>query len=288
MRHKNTSQMDDRSTWVNLAVKPNFSWPNSLVQIPFENRKIVLQPRRDALACTVSLYDEEGLTIEEGGKIIYRFLSRLAWSMEGGIEELFICGSNNPERPGLLGQGTYSQSGWAQIKPWNYLYLPIPGSEKAERALAVFREAMSVNSTPYAFLGYFKVINIPFASGNDQMKWINENLKDIWYQPAVDRLNELTTAKPDIGEYLYHQGRCAVAHAFDNDIVNPDSYPDKRRIENDLPLMKEIAALCIEREYMIRTDSSFWSHLKQTDAETPELLKRKKNEDDWVAYEAEK
>lgn len=280
--------MDAKSKWIDLAVKPNFSWPNALVQIPFENRKIVLQPNRDALACTVSLYDEEGLTIEEGGQIIYRFLSRLAWSKEGGIEELFICGSNNPERPGLLGQGTYSRSGWAQIEPWDYLYLPIPVSEKAERALAVFREAMSVNSTPYAFLGYFKVINIPFSSGKDQKKWINTNLKDIWYQPAVDRLNELKTAEPDIGVYLYHQGRCAVAHAFDNDIINPDSYLDKRRLDSDLPLMKEIAALCIERKYMIRTVSSFWNHLKKTDSETPELLKRKKNEDGRVVYEAEK
>ena len=113
------------SKWINVAVKPHFSWPNRQVEIEIEKRKFVLQPCSDNLSCTVSLFDENGISFEAGGKIIYRFLSRLSWSKNAGIEDLFITGSNMPNQPGLLGKGSYGHSGWAQIDPWNYLYLPI-------------------------------------------------------------------------------------------------------------------------------------------------------------------
>lgn len=230
--------MNTKSKWIDLAVKSHFSWPNTFVEIPFGGLKIVLQPRRENLSAAVSIFDEDGLTFEKGGELLYKFLSRLAWSKNGGIVENFICGSNNPNRPGLLGQGTYGISGWSQIDPWDYLYLPIPKSNKAELALGVFREAMSLNSVPYSFLGYFKVINICFESGPEQRAWINQNLADIKYDPELKRLKYLQNHEKDIGAYLYHQGRCAVAHAFDKHIANPDSYIDKRRLENDIQLMK--------------------------------------------------
>jgi hypothetical protein len=262
------------SKWIDLAVMPHFSWPNKKVELCFDDKKIVLQPGTADLSCAISVYDENGLSFEEGGKILYRFLSRLAWSQDGGIEELFICGSNSPKRPGLLGRGTYARSGWAQVEPWDYLYLPIPGSDKADRALALFREAMNVNSIPFSFLSYFKVLNIRFASGAPQKDWINNNLGDIKYGPGLERLNELQNKVPDIGAYLYHQGRCSVAHAYSDDIVNPDDYEDKRRLELDLPLMKEIASVCIEKEFGVKTHSSFWEYLRENDVDSPELLKK--------------
>jgi hypothetical protein len=64
--------------WVDLAVKPNFSWPKVLVGLPFEGRKIVLQPITDELTCTVSVFDEHEISFEDGGTVLSRFLSRLA------------------------------------------------------------------------------------------------------------------------------------------------------------------------------------------------------------------
>jgi len=77
-------------------------------------------------------------------------------------------GSNNPSRPGRMGRGTYGSSGWAAVEPWDYLYLPMPKSAEADLALAVFREGLSVNSVPFSFLSFFKVLNIRFSSGPDQ------------------------------------------------------------------------------------------------------------------------
>ncbi len=270
--------------WVDLAVIPHFSWPNKQVEIEFEGKKIVLQPGSKDLSCTVSVFDNDGLSFDEGGKIIYRFLSRLAWSHNAGIEELFIAGSNMPKRPGLLGRGSYGHSGYAQVEPWDYIYLPIPNDEEAERALAVYREAMSVNSFPYAFLGYYKVLNIRLQSPRDQKKWINSNLTEIQFDQEKKRLLELKKTESDIGAYLYDKGRCAVAHAFSKNIVNPDNYLDKKRLELDLPLMKKIAAVYIEKEFKVMSESSFWKKARNHYEGLPELLKRHQTDDDSIIY----
>lgn len=276
--------------WLDLAVTPHFSWPNAQVEIPFEGYRLVLQPRRQELhdpielACTISVFDPNEISFEVGGTIAGRFLSRLAWFKNGGVVELFASGSNNPERPGRLGQGTYGKSVWAQVEPWDYIYLPAASSPDADLALGLYREGMSVNSAPFAFLSFFKVLNILHGSGADQKRWINENFGHIWYQPALDRLAILQQTEGDIGVYLYHQGRCAVAHANGNPLVNPDNYKDKRRMQDDLPLMKEISGLFIERELGVPTDSTFFRQLKKNWQPIPELLKKTVSECGTILY----
>ncbi len=276
--------MKTKAKWINLAVKPHFSWPDTFVEIPFGTCKIVLQPRRENSSAAVSIFSEEGLTFEKGGELLYKFLSRLAWSKNGGIVENFICGSNHPTQPGPVGQGTYGVSGFSQVQPEDYLYLPIPKSDKAALALGLFREAMSLNSVPYSFLGYFKVINICFESGPEQKAWINKNLSSIKHEPELKRLKHLQKNESDIGAYLYHQGRCAVAHAFDKHIANPDSYIDKRRLEDDIQLMKVFAVNCIEKVLGVKSVSSFWAYLKTKPGETEELLVKHVNDSGLVSY----
>lgn len=278
--------------WLDMAVSPSFSWPSKQVEIPFEGYNIVLQPRKKVpensmeLACTVSVFDIEGTTFENGGTVASRFLSRLAWSQNGGVVELFPTGSNNPKRPGWLGQGTYGVSGYAQVEPWDYLYLPSAETEEADLALGLFREGMSVNSVPFAFLSFFKVLNIKYGAGASQKDWINNNLEYLWYSPAVDRLNELRQVENDIGKYLYEEGRCAVAHAHGNTLVNPDNYSDKRRMESDLKLMKELAALFIEKELDVLSDSSFWKSLQESHfGSSRHLLKKVELEDGSIVYQ---
>ena len=271
--------------WIDLAVRPQFSWPDRRVEVPFEGKKVVLQPLTEELSCTASLFDSSGTTFEDGGTILGRFLSRLAWSKEGGIVELFVAGSNNPDRPGRLGRGNHGTSAWASVEPWDLLYLPIPTTAEANLALALFREGMSINSDPFAFLSYFKILNISFPKGSAQIDWINNNLSGIWYGPAVDRISELQSSVTDLGDYLYVQGRCAVAHANGTPVVNPDNYADKRRLFRDLPLMKEVAVLFIERELGVLTDSAFWRKYRNSRRMPPELLKRVDTADGRAAYE---
>ncbi|WP_432380620.1 methylamine utilization protein MauJ [Duganella sp. P38] len=276
--------------WFDLAVCPKFSWPNSLIEIPFEGHTLVLQPRRGGvpeemeLAATVSVFDPNGVSFEVGGTVASRFLSRLAWSNNGGAVELFSSGSNFPDRPGRLGQGYFPSSGWAQVRPWDLIYLPAAQGRDADLALGLFREGLSVNSLPFAFLSYFKVLNIVHGGGKAQTAWINSHLHAIQYPPALERLRDLQKREPDVGKYLYEAGRCAVAHAHGTPLVNPDSYVDRRRMEDDLRLVKELAALFIEKELGVLSDSSYWERLGSDKSLESDLLQKVVQEDGRIVY----
>ena len=198
--------------------------------------------------------------------------SRLAWSREGGIEELFAAGSNHSGRPGRLGHGTYAIPTWASNPPWPYLYLPLPSAVNADLALGLFREGQSLNSDPLAFLSFFKILNITLSNGQAQIAWVNNNLHHVKFGRELDRLNELRAIHADIGNYLYVQGRCAVAHANASPIAHPDNYADKRRLHDDLPLIQSLAASFIEHELGVPSNGAFMQKNRYSDLNSPEIL----------------
>lgn len=255
----------DAMLWANMAVRPSFSWPNVHVEIPFEGKTMVLQPGSDKLSRAVSVYDEQGTNFEEGGSRVSRFLSHLAWSHDAALVDLFIIGSNNPAQPGLCGVSQQSVMAWAAVDPWLSLYLPISPDSRGHLALALFREGMglAIDSSPFALLSFAKVLNIVHASGIAQIAWINANVDAVpHWSRGKRRLDELhADGVHDVGKYLYGQGRCAVAHA-NSTTVDPDDYADKRRLTADLPLMKEVAALFIERELGIEREHAFSKRIR--------------------------
>jgi hypothetical protein len=258
--------------WMNFAVRPGFSWPNTPVEIPVDAATVVLSPETSELACTASLFDASGFEFDEGATRLSKFLSRLAWSQRGAIEEHFAVGTNNPKQPGRLGKGTYAMSGWATVDPWHQLYLPAVPTPDAGLSLALFREGMSLNSEPLRFLSLFKVLNIVFSSGPKQQQWINSNLHRVKGGPELERLSQLQAQHRDIGEYLYVQGRCAVAHAYSTPVADPDDYADRRRLRDDLPLIRLMAELCIERELNVPTTDSFLAAHRNSRILPPQYL----------------
>lgn len=254
------------SLWVIAAVKAKFGWPTSRMRVPFHGREFLLRPETDEHAPSVCIKDENGLTLQEGNDLINRLLSALAWAHGEGAHVEWVVGSNGDE-PIRVGKGTLRHI----AEPWRLIYLPQPADEKALRALAVFREALSLDNPAYRFLGLFKVLNIRFSSGTDQKDWINQNLSGLKDFRSLERLQQLAH-ETDIGAYLYHQGRCAVAHAFTSDVVDPDTSEDARRLEDDLPLMRELAELLISKEFGVSTDSAFWHSLRNAREMPPECV----------------
>jgi hypothetical protein len=270
--------------WSDVAVKPHFSWPNKSVEIPFEGRRVVLQPSTEENGRAVSVFDEQGMEFDEGATIVSRFLSRLAWSKDGGIEELFTVGSNNPARPGLVGHSSIEKFGWAAVDPWDFLYLPIVNDPDADLALALYREAMSVNSIPFAFLSYFKILNIEFSRGVAQKEWIDQNHSVLSCPQASERVADLLKKGLSLGDYLYNQGRCAVAHANESSRVNPDSFSERRRLGEDVLLIKALVAKYIENELGVLTESSFFARMRNSRAGSPEFLRKSPSSEGPIVY----
>lgn len=265
----------DAMLWANMAVRPGFSWPNVLVEIPFEGKTMVLQPGSEQHSRAVSLYDEQGTNFEEGGSRVSRFLSHLAWSHDAALVDLFSTGSNNPAHPGLCGASNQAAFNWAAVDPWLSLYFPASPDPRGDLALALFREGLglALDSSPFSLLSFAKVLNIVLAGGPAQIAWINSHVDAIpHWSRGKNRLDELlANGINDVGEYLYGQGRCAVAHA-NSTTVNPDGYADRRRLRADLSLMKEVAGLFIERELGIEREHTFSARIRDLRTLPPNIL----------------
>lgn len=64
---------------------------------------------------------------------------------------------------------------------------------------------------------------------NQIVEGIRATLRALKDQLAVSRLDALRAVEPDVAKYLYESGRCAVAHAYSEPIVDPDDVSDLHR-----------------------------------------------------------
>lgn len=234
--------------WLVIGLESGVHWPTAEITVNFEGHEIVLRPETERLAPSIAMtYEGE---LETALALARRFLSSLAWVEEGPLREIGVTGGTHPFG---IGKGP----GARLINPRFRLdYLPAPEDPRARRALAVYREARGVNSVPYEFLGFYKIINIVHAGGNAQIAWINEAVNHIDDHLALERLAELRRQVADIGQYLYVSGRCAVAHAFNEPVVDPDDPEDTQRLSRDLLLMRRLAEYCIEHDLGVKSTAT--------------------------------
>jgi hypothetical protein len=176
-----------------------------------------------------------------------QFLSALAWVSNSGLTTHNMQGAGHLYAVPVKGHlGT-------TFPGRTFDYLPERPSTEARLALASYREGLSVNSVPYQFFGFVKVLNLRFKGG-EQERWINDHLDDVREPVAIHRLGVLRTSNRNIGKYLYRDGRCAVAHALGTRrVVNPDDPRDIERLREDLPLMQALARFFIESELGVNT-----------------------------------
>ena len=139
-------------------------------------------------------------------------------------------------------------------------HLPQPSDRRARLALALYREALGLehNNVPYAFLGFAKILNL-CGNGKKQIEWINGSINKLKDHFANERLSQIRAKESDVGDYLYGSGRCAVAHAANDLVVDPDDASDTLRLGSDLPVVKALATHFLEAELRIKTPSTIYS-----------------------------
>jgi len=191
---------------------------------------------------------------------IRRFLDALAWAERGSIREIGTCGGSAPHRVGKplrvrLVNPTFHAD-----------YIPDVPDPKATLALALYRDGMSVNAIPFKFLAFYKIVNMLHAHGPEQVAWINDNVDKVYDPEAQERVSGLRAQGDDIGQYLYVQGRYAIAHTYSNPVVDPDDPAELRRLSRDLPVMKALAEHAVEREFGVPSRRTIWQqHLYELD-----------------------
>jgi hypothetical protein len=237
--------------WVVIGIETGVFWPTTETTVEFDGHQITLRPETKELAPSV-IMQCKSVTMDEGMHLLRRFLSSLSWVHGAPIREIAAGGGSHPHG---IGKG----AGARLINP-NFTadYLPVPKEPKAKLALALYREALNVNSVAYQFLGFAKVLNILYEKGKDQKEWINKNVDLVTDHRAKERLAELRKQGVDIGDYLYTSGRCAIAHAYATPVVDPEDPEENRRLYKDLPLVQALAEDLIERELGIKSAQTVW------------------------------
>lgn len=241
-----------RRGYFTMGLDCKIEWPSKEQKVLFREHTITLRPETKEHAPSLVLRMDGAMTEIEARRLLQEFLSRLSWIRDGGIAETFSVACS--AAPMAVGKGKGRMISDAPIE-----HLPDPTGPKASLALALFREAMSVNVIPYKFLGFFKVINVLHGKGNEQQDWVNTAVNSISDSRALERIAELVKPEQNLGKYFYTSGRCAVAHAFGDPVVNPDNPEDIRRLASDLPVIQALARHAIEQELGVKSYSTIRS-----------------------------
>ena len=244
----------EKGEWKIATINSFAGWPTEYKIIEFRGRIFLLIPETDESYPAVAIRLNSRDDWKSIASLIENLLSSISWYKKGGIWITDWSGGPYP-RPILKDPKTYylvdndypprhlrEPSGW----------LPDPQEADTRLALALFREALCLKNIAYKFLSLYKIINLKFPKSKDQKNWINNNLKIVKGE-AKERIDELRSIENNIGNYLYKSCRCAVAHAGLKPTFNPEDYDNKKRLETDLPVIRELAIIMIEKEFGVKT-----------------------------------
>lgn len=232
--------------WMIVTLDTELDWPMAETVVEFEGQQLILRPAEAPASADIRVRYEHPQEELAAYETICRFLSVMSWwnRRPARPTERICCTA--PIRGGKVRVGP---PGWPDFNIEDGIQAP--SDPKAKLALALYREAASVHNTAYEFLGYFKIINILYSSGKDQIAWINATLNQIKDRDALKRIAELQAHHSDLGDYLYSAGRCAVAHAFSTPTVDPDDPTDVFRLSADMPLLRALVEHLIEVHFGI-------------------------------------
>jgi hypothetical protein len=205
----------------------------------------------------VVAFERSGMSFEDGQRLISAFVNSIARVRKAGIGTAQFGGGTRVH--GLGGPDARA----LVDEHFELNYVPDPADDKARLALAFYREGLTLNSVAYQCLSFFKILNIALPNGKAQIDWIDANIDAARkLDPHSTREWEKNAAfdpnKETAGSYLYVSNRCAIAHAFNDPLIDPDDPDDRRRLANDLPMVKALAERFIEQEFGVKCDMTVY------------------------------
>lgn len=191
-------------------------------------------------------------TYEEEREIARRFISALVFSEKYLIRE--ITNVAGPKRFAPFIRQSRSNI-FIGISGDILSLLDRKRSEREWQALSYYKEAVNSESIYYQFLCYYKTIRLAFLNPANNQEDIGRT--DQWIDSQAPKLNiapllaRLASQGKTIGAYLRHEGgRNAIAHVGtligNHPTIVPDNPEDRRKIQEVLPIVRELATKVIE------------------------------------------
>lgn len=244
--------------WVVANVETNSFWPVNPQKQIYRGESIWILPITHKHFPAIAMRVRSVLDRADCERLLMRFLSTLSWVTEYGMSVASIGGGNLP-RP----IGRDKTFGISITKEFDLSYFPEPNNEKALLALALMREGRGLNHPGYAFLSFYRVLEVAFPAGRARGEWITNHVETLSDHRAKEALEKLSAqGVADIGVHLRDSGRRAIAHARVEPIIDPDDPADARRLSAELPIMTSLASLAIEEIFGVETtDTVYRKHL---------------------------
>jgi hypothetical protein len=258
-------ELAQHGEWIVANVLTNSFWPIAAQKVRWRGVDIWIMPITKSSYPAVAMMVPPGKGRAQCEELLMRFLSMLSWVEERGFMVDGVGGGNLP-RP----MGRFKEGGFSICDEFDLSYFPEVTGERAQRALAFIREGRGLNHAGYAFLSFYRVLEVAFPKDAARIAWISaaiSGLTGFGVKEALDgiRAQGNATAK-DIGKHLFKSGRCAMAHGARKPIVDPDKPGDLRRLTSELPIVRALAVKAIEEVFGVDTrGTSFRKHLYELD-----------------------
>jgi hypothetical protein len=253
-------ELAERGDWIVANIQTDSYWPVTSQKVRWRGVDIWIVPIMKGFYPAVAMVVPPGKSRPECEELLMRFLSMLSWVEERGfmVEGGGVGGGNLP-RP----LGRDKERGFSICDEFDLSYFPEITDEKALLALGLMREGRGLNHVGYAFLSFYRVLEVAFLADSQRIAWISAalaNLTGHGVKEALDAIKAQGIA--DIGLHLYQSGRCAMAHANREPIVDPDKPADLRRLGAELPIVRALAAKAIEDELGVESSHTVYrNHL---------------------------
>lgn len=249
-----TPELRVSGNWLCLNVDTNMSWPTKPQSFPFEGHQLWVMPYTTDNHPGLAINRPASLDRDEAWAVLHRALSVLCWTEDSGATVTYMSGGNLPRMIGLT-----RTIGGAIQDSFDLSDLPQIQDDRGKIALALMREGRGLNHPAYAFLSFYRVLETAIQNGQSRGDWITNNIDNIEGHRAKEALSKLReTVNGDIGVHLWNSGRCAIAHAKAEPIINPDDPRDARRLQAELPIIEALAVLAIEQHLGIQTRHRVW------------------------------
>jgi hypothetical protein len=164
-----TGDLKQHGRWLVASVNARMSWTLTVQKVLYREAELWVLPVMKEHYPGVALNRPVSMAREAAERLLMQFCSSLAWIENGGV-----LVEHMTENRWVMPMGRQQRFGYSVQSDFDFSYLPQPEQEKGKLALAIMREARALNHPAYAFLSFYRVLEVAFEDGRARGAWMTE------------------------------------------------------------------------------------------------------------------
>lgn len=164
-----TGDLKEHGRWLVASVNARMSWTLTVQKVLFRGAELWVLPVTKEHYPGVALNRPASMAREAAERVLMQFCSSLGWIENGGV-----LVEHMTENRWVMPMGRQQSFGYSVQSDFDFSYLPEPEQEKGRLALAIMREARALNHPAYAFLSFYRVLEVAFEDGRVRGAWMTE------------------------------------------------------------------------------------------------------------------